>query len=69
VRCRPAGADGLWTVSTGFGGKPVFFDAKLDFLVDIGFRGVWRFESGRSNARAFAGRRTVGGIIGGNAFT
>ena len=21
----PAGADGLWTVSTGFGGKPVFF--------------------------------------------
>ena len=23
----PAGADGLWTVSTGFGGKPVFFDA------------------------------------------
>ena len=21
----PAGAEGLWTVSTGFGGKPVFF--------------------------------------------
>lgn len=24
----PAGADGLWTVSTGFVGEPVFFDAK-----------------------------------------
>ena len=24
----PAGANGLWTVSTGFGGKPVFFVAK-----------------------------------------
>lgn len=24
----PAGADGLWTVSTGFGGNPVFFSAK-----------------------------------------
>jgi hypothetical protein len=24
----PAGANGLWTVSTGFGGKPVFFAAK-----------------------------------------
>jgi hypothetical protein len=24
----PAGADGLWTLSTGFSGEPVFFDAK-----------------------------------------
>jgi len=24
----PAGANGLWTVSTGLGGKPVFFAAK-----------------------------------------
>jgi hypothetical protein len=24
----PAGANGLWTVSTGFGGKPIFFVAK-----------------------------------------
>jgi hypothetical protein len=24
----PGGANGLWTVSTGFGGKPAFFVAK-----------------------------------------